>query len=108
MSDQHAHGGHGEVQVEDSSLSNTGILVFCLITAGVFFGSILFLPGLFYRYVDHVQHQRASAGATDEQTQLRALEEKRLTSYGYVEQAKQVVHIPIEIAKQKVIEEAKR
>jgi hypothetical protein len=100
--------GHGEVAVEESSLSNTGILTFCVLTALTFFGSAAALPGLFYRYTDYVRREMTVAGAGPELAKLRAEEEKRLGSYGFVDKDKQIVHIPIDVAMQKVIEEAKR
>lgn len=100
--------GHGEVAVEESTLSNTGILTFCILTAIVFFGSALALPGLFYRYTDSVRREQTNAGPSDEMAKLRSLESKRLTTYGFVDKEKQIVHIPVDIAMQKVIEEAKK
>ena len=39
---------------------------------------------------------------------LRILEEKRLLSSGYIDQAKGLVHIPVQEGMKKVIEENKR
>lgn len=100
--------GHGEVAVEESTLSNTGILTFCVLTAVVFFGSAMALPGLFYRYTDGVRREMTVAGPSPELVKLRAEEEKRLSGYGFVDKEKQIVHIPIDVAMQKVVEEAKK
>ncbi len=100
--------GHGEVAVEESTLSNTGILTFCVLTAIVFFGSAMALPGLFYRYTDRVRREMTVAGPSPELAKLRAQEDKRLGGYGFVDKEKQIVHIPIDVAMQKVVEEAKK
>ena len=100
--------GHGDVAVEASTLSNTGILTFCVLTAAVFFGSAAALPGLFYRYTDSVRREMTVAGPSPELSRLRSEEDKRLGGYGFVDKEKQIVHIPIDVAMQKVIEEAKR
>lgn len=111
QSNTQGHGdahGHGEVAVEESTLSNTGILTFCVLTALVFFGSALALPGLFYRYTDSVRREMTVAGPSPEMLKLRAEEDKRLGSYGFVDKEKQIVHIPVDVAMQKVVEEAKK
>lgn len=100
--------GHGEVAVEESSLSNTGILSFCILTAVTFFGSAAALPGLFYRYTDSIRREMTVAGPSPELSKLRAEEDKRLSGYGFVDKDKQIVHIPIDVAMQKVVEEAKK
>jgi len=111
QSNTQGHGdahGHGEVTVEESTLSNTGILTFCVLTALVFFGSALALPGLFYRYTDSMRREMTVAGPSPEMLKLRTEEDKRLGSYGFVDKEKQIVHIPVDVAMQKVVEEAKK
>jgi hypothetical protein len=110
MSEQHhddGHGGHGDVAVEESGLPNLSIAGFVVLTAVVFFSSAATLPSLFHRIVEHMRGEQA-APKTTELSALRNLETQRLSTYGYIDQAKGVVHIPIEVAMQKVVEDAKK
>ena len=103
----HGHeGGHGEVAVEESGLPNLSIAGFVGLTALVFFTSAATLPSLFFRIVDHMKGEQ-TVKSSDLAT-LRAYEIDRLSTYGYVDQGKGVVHIPIDVAMQKVIEDAKK
>lgn len=101
------HGGHGDVAVEPSGLPNLSIAGFVGLTGLVFFVSAASLPSLFYRIVDHMRDEQQHGRTTDLST-LRSHETKRLTTYGYVDKAKGVVHIPIDVAMQKVVEDAKK
>jgi hypothetical protein len=104
---EHGHEGHGDVAVEASGLPNLSIAGFVALTALVFFVSAASLPSLFYRIVDHMRGGQASAKVTDLKT-LRSHETQRLSTYGYVDKGKGVVHIPIDVAMQKVVEDAKK
>jgi hypothetical protein len=104
--DDHGH-GHGDVAVEESGLPNLSILGFVVLTAVVFFGTAASLPSLFYRVLEHIRHGQVSAKAT-ELSELRTVETERLGTYGYVDKEKGIVHIPIEVAMQKVVEDAKK
>lgn len=101
------HGGHGDVAVEPSGLPNLSIAGFIGLTGLVFFVSAASLPSLFYRIVDHMRGEQLHAQTTDLKT-LRAQEKTRLTTYGYIDKEKGVVHIPIDVAMQKVVEDAKK
>jgi hypothetical protein len=105
--DDHDHeGGHGDVAVEESGLPNLSIAGFVGLTALVFFTSAATLPSLFYRIVDRLKAEQTVQSS--ELGTLRAYEVERLSTYGYVDQAKGIVHIPIDVAMQKVIEDAKK
>jgi hypothetical protein len=107
--DNHQHtGGHDEVQVEESSLSNSGILFFVALTAFVFFGAAAGLGSSYYRITDALMREKNYGVKPAELTKQREYEEERLTTYGYVDQAKQIVRMPIDIAMQKVVEDAKK
>jgi hypothetical protein len=101
------HGGHGDVAVEESGLPNLSIAGFVGLTALVFFVSAASLPSLFYRVVDHMRGSQLHAKGTDLAT-LRAHETQRLSTYGYTDKEKGIVHIPIDVAMQKVVEDAKK
>lgn len=102
-----AHGGHGDVAVEETSLSNGGIMAMMTLTAVVFFGSAGVLFSVLNRMGSELMDQKASVDS-QELKQIRAQEEERLTTYGYVDKEKQVVRIPIDVAMQKVVEDAKK
>ncbi len=107
----HGHGGgHDEVRVEESTLPNASILAFVGITVLVFFTSAFTLPTVFYRILDYMNGtmNQESPGGSPELVALRAHEVEQLTTYGYVDKDKQIVHIPIDIAMQKVVEDAKK
>ncbi len=107
----HGHGagdGHGDVRVEESSLPNSGILGFVLLTGLVFFGAAIAIPPLFYRIIDHRSAEMQPPGGSLELVKLREMETERLTTYGYVDKDKQIVHIPIDVAMQKVVEDARK
>lgn len=104
-SENHGH-GHGDVQVEESGLPNLGILAFVVVTAVIFFGSAAVLPTVFYRITDQMTARLAGSGSSSDLATLRAQETERLTTYGYVDKDKQIAHIPIDVAMQKVVEDA--
>lgn len=103
------HGdSHGEVRVEESTLPNKSVFGFVAITALVFFGTAATLPTVFHRYIDQMRANPEDPVASQELVKLRAEETERLSTYGYIDKGKQIVHIPIEVAMQKVVEEAKK
>ena len=104
---EHDHGGHGDVAVEESGLPNLSILGFVVLTAVVFFSTAASLPTLFFRIVDHMRGEHVSPKDGALPT-LRAQETERLSTYGYVDQQKGIVRIPIEVAMEKVVEDAKK
>jgi hypothetical protein len=96
------------VRVEESSLSNSGILLFVILTTVIFFGSAAALMSLFPRIKEQLVNEKNAASGPTESVTLRAQEDERLTTYGYVDKEKGVVRIPIDVAMQKVVEEAKK
>jgi nucleoside phosphorylase len=107
--DNHEHGaGHDEVAVEESSLSNGGILFFFGLTALVFFGSAAALGSAYYKITDYVLHEKNFGQTSADLTKQRQLEEERLTTYGYADKDKKFVRMPIDVAMQKVVEDAKK
>lgn len=105
---EHADGhGHGDVAVEETSLSNAGIMGMMTLTAVIFFGSAAVLFSVLSHIGQELQDQKAGVDS-QELKQIRAQEEERLTTYGYVDKDKQIVRIPIDVAMQKVVEDAKK
>ena len=74
--------------------------------AFVFFTCGIVLTSLFYRATDVMVTQRS--GPSEELRTLRAQEDERLSSYGWVDQAKQEVRIPIDQAMKLMVEGAKK
>ena len=74
----------------------------------IFFGTALLFNSLFIRYSEKLINERNLGVNEPELLNLRILEEKRLLSYGYIDQAKGIVHIPVQEGMKKVIEENKR
>lgn len=105
---EHSDGhGHGDVAVEETSLSNGGIMAMMSLTAVIFFGSAAVLFSVLSHIGSDLMDQKASVDSV-ELKQIRAQEEERLTTYGFVDREKQVVRIPIDVAMQKVVEDAKK
>ena len=107
--DGHGH-GHGEVQVDEQQPPNTQLFGWGLVVAIVFFGSAIFITTIFYPMRERItqsrfQEEKERGTALSAQ---RALEDQRLSGYGYVDQQKGIAHIPVTEGMKKVIEEAKR
>jgi hypothetical protein len=108
MAEQADNHGHGDVAVDEQQPPNFQLFVWGVVLSVVFFGTALLFNSVFIRYSEKLIHERSLGGQDQELTGLRVLEEKRLSSVGYVDQAKGTVHIPITEGMKKVIEENKR
>jgi len=108
MAEHENHGHGGDVRVEESSLSNPGILFFLGLTAAVFFSAAAGLGSGYYKLTDILLREKSLGVDSPELARQRSLEEERLTSYGYVDKDKGIVRIPIDVAMQKVVEDAKK
>lgn len=110
---QHGHGddhGHGAVQVDEQQPPNFQLFGWGVVIAIVFFGSAILISSVFYPMMDRITETRFAEQAERSPTvrMQREAEAKRLTSYGYVDQQKGLVHIPVSEGMKKVIEESKR
>lgn len=118
MADQHGspvhdqdHGhAHAAVQVDEQQPPNLQLAGWGVVIAIVFFGSAILVTSLVYPMIDHITSERFTQQAERSPAVRvqREAEEKRLTSYGYVDQQKGLAHIPVSEGMKKVIEEAKR
>ena len=100
--------GHGEVAVDEQQPPNFQLVVWGFVLCVVFFGTALLFNSVFIRYSEKLINERNLGMNDPELMNLRILEEKRLLSYGYIDQAKGIVHIPVQEGMKKVIEENKR
>jgi len=103
----HEH-GHGEVAVDEQKPPNVQLLVWGVVLLVLNFGTAILFHSLFIRYSEKLQTERNWGVESPELLNQRVLEEKRLSSYGYVDQAKGTVHIPVTEGMKKVVEENKR
>jgi hypothetical protein len=114
MADQHGapNEGHGPgaVQVDEQLPPNLQLAGWGLVIAIVFFGSAILVSSIVYPMIDHITNERfVQQGERSPAVRVqRESEEKRLSGYGYVDQQKGLVHIPVSEGMKKVIEEAKR
>lgn len=99
---------HGEVAVDQEKPKNLQLVVWGIALSVLFFGTALLFNSLFVRYSDKLLAERGLGVDSPKLLEQRVLEEKRLSSYGYVDQAQGSVHIPIQEGMKKVIEENKR
>jgi hypothetical protein len=99
---------HGEVAVDQEKPKNLQLFVWGIALSVLFFGTALLFNSLFVRYSDKLLAERGLGVDSPKLLEQRVLEEKRLSSYGYVDQAQGSVHIPIQEGMKKVIEENKR
>lgn len=110
MADHNDGHGHGAVQVDEQQPPNTQLFGWGLVIAIVFFGSAIFITTIFYPMRERItqsrlQEEKERGSALSAQ---RAVEDRRLSSYGYVDQQKGIAHIPVAEGMKKVIEESKR
>lgn len=74
----------------------------------VFFGSAAVLSSIFNRITEEELNAKVGAVGSPELVQLRTEEGQRLSTYGYTDKDKQLVHIPIEEGMKQVIAEAQK
>ena len=108
MAEQADNHGHGDVAVDEQQPPNFQLFVWGVVLSVVFFGTALLFNSVFIRYSEKLINERNLGVNEPELLNLRILEEKRLLSYGYMDQAKGIVHIPVQEGMKKVIEENKR
>ena len=107
---EHAHGNehHASGAVDETPVSNSSIVGWGLIMAVVFFGSAAVLSSIFGRITDEEVATKVLSVGSPGLLQLRAQETQSLSTYGYNDQTKGLVHIPIEEGMNKVIAEAQQ
>lgn len=107
---EHAHGNdhHASGAVDETPVSNSSIVGWGLIMAVVFFGSAAVLSSIFNRIADEEIGAKVLSIGSPELAQQRAQESQSLSTYGYNDQQKGLVHIPIEEGMNKVIAEAQQ
>ncbi len=101
MSEAHHH---EPFPVEQEQPDNGRLFVYGVCIALIFFGLGISITMVFFRANQHLIQERAAQPGLDLQA-LRAQEETALTTYGWVDQAKGQVRIPIERAMRLVVEE---
>ena len=109
------HGDHGDPSahhasgaVDETPVNNSSIVGWGLAMAVLFFGSAAVLTSVFSRITDDAIDERVLSVGSPALKELRAEEQKRLSTYGYVDKKdKKLVHIPIEEGMKRVIAEAK-
>ena len=79
--------GHGEVAVDEQRLPSFQLFVWGVVLSVVFFGTALLFNSLFIRYSERLLHERSFGIESQELLKQRVLEEKRLSGYGYIDQA---------------------
>lgn len=104
---EHNH-GHGEVAVDRQQTPNFQLFIWGVVLSVLFFGTALLFNSVFIRYSEKLMLERGLGQADPEFVNQRITEEKRLLGYGYIDQAKGIVHIPVQEGMKKVIEENKR
>lgn len=104
----HGGGQHGTIAVDETPVSNTSVVGWGLVMAVVFFGSAAVLSSIFNRITEEELNAKVGAVSAPELLQLRAEEKQLLSTYGYTDKAKQLVHIPIEEGMKQVIAEAQK
>lgn len=107
---EHAHGNdhHASGAVDETPVSNSSIVGWGLIMAVVFFGSAAVLSSIFNRITDEEMNSKVLSVGSPELVQHRADEAQSLSTYGYNDQQKGLVHIPIQEGMNKVIAEAQQ
>ena len=107
---EHAHGNehHASGAVDETPVSNSSIVGWGLIMAVVFFGSAAVLSSIFGRITDEEINAKVLTVGAPELVEHRAKETQSLSTYGYNDQQKGLVHLPIEEGMNKVIAEAQQ
>lgn len=107
---EHAHGNehHASGAVDETPVSNSSIVGWGLIMAVVFFGSAAVLSSIFGRITDEEINSKVLSVGSPELVQHRADEAQTLSTYGYNDQQKGLVHVPIQEGMNKVIAEAQQ
>ena len=103
----HDHPAHHPFDVDEDQPDNRSLAVYGVVIALVFFGCGIVLTSLFYRAADAMVTSRSE----DQSVELRALraqEDARLSGYGWVDQAKGEVRIPIDQAMKLLVEGGKK
>ncbi len=105
---EHAHGSdhHASGAVDETPISNSAIVVWGLVMILVFFGAAAVLSSIFGRITDEEVNAKVLSVGSPELLQQRAQESQLLSTYGYNDQTKGLVHIPIEEGMKRVIAEA--
>lgn len=102
----HSDGHHAAGSVDETPVSNSSVVGWGIVMAIVFFGSAAVLSSIFNRITDEELNVKVGTVGAPELVQLRTEESQRLSTYGYTDKDKQLVHIPIEEGMKQVIAEA--
>ncbi len=102
----HSGGHHASGSVDETPVSNSSVVGWGIVMAVVFFGSAAVLSSIFNRITDEELNAKVGAVGAPELVQLRTEESQRLSTYGYTDKEKGLVHIPIEEGMKQVIAEA--
>lgn len=102
----HDHPAHHPFEVDGDQPDNRSLAVYGVAIAFVFFTCGIVLTSLFYRASDAILTDRS--GPSTELRALRAQEDERLSGYGWVDQGKGEVRIPIDQAMKLVVEGGKK
>ena len=102
----HSGGHHASGSVDETPVSNSSVVGWGVVMAVVFFGSAAVLSSIFNRITDEELNAKIGTVGAPELVQLRSEESQRLSTYGYTDKEKGLVHIPIEEGMKQVIAEA--
>ena len=107
------HGDHGDPSahhasgaVDETPVSNSSIVGWGVAMAVLFFGSAAVLSSVFARLTDDAVNERVLSVSSPALQELRVEEQRRLSTYGYVDKDKKLIHVPIEDGIKQVIAEA--
>lgn len=103
----HDHHEHHPFPVEEEQPHNSRLFLYGLAIVTTFFTCGIVLTTLFYRTNDLFQVQRGGRPPAELRT-LRNAEDQALHAYGWVDQAKGQVRIPIDRAMSLIVEEAQK
>ena len=98
---------HPSFLVDEQQPKNRTILIWGLIIGTTVAIILVILSTVFYRTTDQAIYEKQLSINDSELELLKNSQKKNLHSYGWIDKEKQIVHIPIEEAMKKVVEQEK-